>query len=182
MKTKNLPLIVGIALPILFIVIISVIIFVPQMYIQPKYDFIYVDENPPYTDMPESSTYQVVDQYVVEQSASSTSASTSDMIKKKNPYGSTLYLYDVKTNTSRVLTYEQARSYKLNPNPTSPDGYIVKYEYGNDGVMDIFGNGSRDTSGYYVENDSGMKKLTGLVYNNMYYYRAYFRFLGWVKQ
>ena len=39
-KLKNIPLLIGIALPIIFIFAISVIIFTPSLFIKPQYNFL----------------------------------------------------------------------------------------------------------------------------------------------
>jgi hypothetical protein len=144
---KNLPLITGIALPIIFIAAISIVVFASSLSIRPQHDFIY--------------SLSSLDYY--HQDAAST----------------TLYLYDLRTNSSHQIASSDVSTYALDPGPSSPDGYTVQYEYNNDGLFDLFGSGGND-SGYFIEKGGAGKKLTGMAGTGTYY-QGDFKLVGWVK-
>ena len=169
---------VGIALPIIFIILISIIVFVPPLFIKPQNNFLYIIENNYYTyNQGYLNEYKVVNGQL---------ALDPLPIPKNRPdlkltEAPTLYLYNVKTNTSQQISFEEAKRYVLDPGPSSSDGYIVKYEYNNSGIFSIFGGSNGDINGYFIEKGSGKKKLDGMLVNNTYSYQANFKFIGWIK-
>ena len=149
MKIKNLPLVVGISLPIVFIVVISFSVFVPSLFVRPQYSFIYTNNNDPYYGYGQNYRYN----YVVNQGSISTESFPAVINKVEQVYKAdfpVLYQYDIKTNTSHKITFEDAKKYTLDPGPSSPDGYIIKYEYGHDGIFEIFGS-NNNNRGYFIE-------------------------------
>ena len=178
MKTKNLPLIIGITLPIVFIVIISIIIYIPALSIRPSYNFIYTTNDDYAYNQVYRNTYNVVNGHIALQNIDVKPPLTNQVYKGDAP---DLFFYDVKTNTATKITPDQAKAYTLDPGPTSPDGYTINYEYSNEGIFSLFGSNSRD-SGYFIEKNSGRKRLDGLVgQNGTYYYQGYVKILGWIK-
>ena len=181
MKTKHLPLIIGISLPIIFIIIVSIIIFTPSLSIKPQHNFIYTvydnyGYNQKYINIYTISKEQ---QIIVETNPLPELPIPKDVIYKKDL--APLYLYDVKTDTSHQITLEEAQKYIIDPGPSSIDGYTVKYEYNNDGIFEIFGpNGN--SNGYFMEKGNARKELTGLANTDRYsYYPGNFKFIGWIK-
>ncbi len=175
MKTKNLPLIIGIALPILFIIVISVVIFVPSLYVKPAHDFIYTTtDRYVYNQLP-TYAYAVqsgkiaLDPIQRSPSTNQNITYTTDM--------PTLYRYDTKNNTIHTITFEEAKAFMLDAGPSSPDGYIVGYEYNHDGIFELFGSGN-DNRGYYISKGNAKKKLPGItsdIYSNN------LKLIGWIK-
>ena len=88
--TKNIPLLIGITLPIIFILIISVVIFTPSLFIKPQYNFLYSNNDSYYYDYRYSNTYTVENNRL---SLSPLPATSGVTYKDGNP---PLYLYDVK--------------------------------------------------------------------------------------
>jgi hypothetical protein len=176
---KNLPLIIGIALPILFILVISLVIFLPSMSIKPAHNFLYTNENPNNYgyDNRYKNTYEV------------DSVGHIGLISvpvRNNPYnepivykGDTppLYLYDVQADTTRQVSLDEANAMQYVRGPSSPDGYTVTYSRSNDGILEIFGS-SRD-EGYMITKGNGQKRLSGL--QTTQYYYGDLNLVGWVK-
>jgi hypothetical protein len=178
MKSKNLPIIIGIALPLVFITIISLVLFVPSFFIKPKHNFIY--------SIPSNSYYSYSDYkntYVVEKNS---------LVLKKNPlpkddsYGRyltedapILYFYDVRNNSSHQITFEEAQRYILDPGPSSPDGYSIDFDYGSSGIFEIFG-GNNGYRGYYIMRNGAKKKLDAIALDK-YSYSGTFKLIGWIK-
>jgi hypothetical protein len=174
MKTKNLPLIVGIALPIVFIIVLSVVIFAPTLFVTPTHNFVYSTNGNYYGDDYYQNTYKVVSGHIVLDPVPPRYAT--DRQRKDAP---PLYLYDVKTDSSHQITLAEAGQYTVDPGPSSPDGYTIAYEYGHNGIFEIFGS-DNSNNGYFVSKDSKKKKLTGLS-NDRYYGDGAFKLIGWIK-
>ena len=181
MKNKHIPLIIGISLPIVFIIIISAVIFIPSLSIKPQYNFIYTNGNNQYQyNQIYSNTYSVENNHLVLHPQSI------QIEQKNNPNikvidAPTIYLYDVKNNTSHQITFDEAKNYTLDPGPSSPDGYTVKYEYSNNGIFDLFGGSQNNGNGFFIEKDNGKKALTGMTDNNRYSYYGDFKLISWIK-
>jgi type II secretory pathway pseudopilin PulG len=181
---KHLPLIVGLALPVLFIIIISLVVFLPSITIKPQHNFLYTKVDS-YNRYGQSYTTA----YKVEDSKITTVITP--IPNYKELYGTTtsllkeavnlpdLYLYDVKSNTSHKITLDQAQTYTLDPGPSSPDGYTVAYNYSNDGIFDLFGS-SNSNDGYFISKGNGKKKLNSID-SDGYYSSSNFRLIGWIK-
>jgi hypothetical protein len=176
MKNKNLPLIIGIALPVLFIGIVSIILFLPSLFIRPQHNFIYSSNNDYYSyNQAYRNSYAVENGRLIMEPLP-VQAGVVYTYKADAP---DLFLYDVKSDSSHLIEYSEARRWNLDPGPSSPDGYTVKYEYGHDGIFELFGSDGRD-NGYFISKGSGSKKLRGLG-NNGYYDSGNFKLIGWVK-
>jgi len=164
---------IGIGLPIIFITIISAAIFLPTLFIKPEHNFIYtVGDSYIYNQSYEYS-YKIEGDRVVTDPVVSRNI---NVVQKGSPV---LFVYDVKNNTSEQITLEEAQNYVLTPGPSSPDGYIVDYEYGHMGIFELFGNDS-EQRGYFISSGNSKKKLTGLG-TSRYSYNTDFKFIGWVK-
>lgn len=181
MNTKNLPIIIGIALPLVFIAVISIVLFVPSLFVKPGYDFLYTtDERDYYYDYDGAyqNTFRVVDGRITLEPV----AVRSDVVPVKplvyKAAMPTLYRYDVETDTSREVSFVEAQKLSLDPGPSSPDGYTVEYDYGHDGIFEIFGSNGNGNA-YVISKGNGGKRLTGLAGDRYYY--GNFRLLGWVK-
>lgn len=175
MNTKNLPLMVGIALPLLLIGVITLVIFGPSLSIKPAHDFIYTSDDDYYSYTRDYlHTYKVMDGRI-----------TLEAVPPKPGYAPTktappLYLYDVQTDTVHQITFEDARGYVLDPGPSSPDGYSVSYQYGHDGIFELFGSSNED-NGYVISKGDGVKRLSGITGNGRYSYDDGFKLLGWIQ-
>jgi len=175
MKTKNLPLIVGIALPIVLIIIISIVMFVPSFFINPQHNFIYTTGDNTYGAYDTfRSNYRVDGNRIISESQP---IRENQVYKADSP---TIYMYDVKNNSSHQITFDEAKKYSLDPGPSDTDGYMVKYEYGHNGIFEIFGSSGSNYK-YFIEKNSGRKELTGFINYGQYYYQGNFRFIGWIK-
>jgi hypothetical protein len=175
MQTKNLPLIIGIALPIVFILGISVFLFVPSHFVDPQYDFIYTMEDRYYgfNDHGYRNTYKVEDGRIALEPLPTKEGWTylGDM--------PVLYRYDVNADTAHQISFNEALELSLDPGPSSPDGYTVAYQYGHSGIFEVLGS-NNDNSGYFISKGKAKKKLNGLT-NDGYSSRTDSKFIGWIK-
>ena len=170
---KNLPLFIGIALPVVFIIIVSIIIFTPSLFIKPEHNFVYSNEG--------EYSYYGRDRNVYAVENGQITLVPIQLAETKKPVGDlpTLFIYDVKKNSTRQITLEEAKKLALDPGPTSFDGFIVQYKYNNDGFFELFGDNGND-NGYFIVKGRGMKKLRGLD-SGRYWDRSNFKFIGWIK-
>ncbi|HEU5114498.1 MAG TPA: hypothetical protein VFT82_01895 [Candidatus Paceibacterota bacterium] len=172
---KNISLIVAIALPLIFLAAVAIAVLVPAASVHPTYSFIYTSD-PSYYGY--YGAYRST--YIVNNGSIALQSLPTQPNMQYRDEAPPIYLYDVKTDTTHVLTLDQAHAYSVDPGPSSPDGYIVQYEYGNNGIFDLFGARS-DSNGYFIEKGSAKKKLPGLAESNGYSYNGSFKLLGWIK-
>lgn len=207
---SNLPLVVGIALPVVFIMVLAVIASSAPSFIKPEHDFIYStgnasdyisdasnlnsDESNGYGNNYDSQDYQNF--YEVEDGHIKLTKVQSNDTKEKIPNpelsptpinkpnltqvpeSASLYLYDVDSDTSRLLTLEEAQKYNLNPGPYSADGYTVSYLYSNDAVFGLFG--SKNEQGYFISKGKWQKKIN-VTTGDDYWGYGNFQIIGWLK-
>jgi hypothetical protein len=174
MKNKNLPLIIGISLPIVFIIIIAFVIYIPSLFVKPLHNFIYtVDGNSYSYNQDYRFTHKVEDNRVVTEPV----VARGNVVQTKDLPN--LYLYNVKTNSSHQISLSEAQSYLVDPGPSSPDGFTVAYQYGNGNVFDLIGS-SPDNRGYFISKGNSRSRLDGLV-GNTGYGAGNFRLIGWIK-
>lgn len=175
-NSKHLPLIIAIALPLVFILVISIIIFTPSLFIKPQHNFLYTTDNSYYSyDQGFKNTYAVKNSHIVTDPLPIPANSTYQP-QKDSP---AIYLYDVQSDSSHEVTFTAAQNYLLDPGPSSPDGYTVSYQYGHDGIFEIFGSNGNN-SNYVISKGNGKKKLSGIT-NDRYYGQGGFKLIGWVK-
>lgn len=178
MKPNYIPLIIGISLPVIFISIISAVIFVPSFSIKPQHNFVYTITDKYYSDGQEyQNTYTVKDERIVSEPI--TSLASQKDIPEANKISAPIYLYNMETRSSYQITLEQAQAYILDPGPSSPDGYTIMYEYGHDGIFELFGS-SNENRGFFISKDNRKKKLNGIAIGEYYNY-SNFKFIGWIK-
>lgn len=181
MQTKNLPIMIGIALPIVFVVIISIAVLVPSLFVKPQYNFIYTQENQyDYYNHVYKNTYKIEDGHLMLQSSVNVSeaSSTGQDDMDDMPI---LYMYDVILNTSHQINFDEAKNFTLDTGPSSPDGYAINYKTSHEGLFGLFGSNSNN-DGYYITKGNGVKKLDALANTGYSYYNnGSFKLIGWVK-
>jgi hypothetical protein len=179
MNNKNLPIVIGIALPVIFIIAIFFVVSIPKNNASSQYSFIYAYESmdPYYHEY--KNTYEIVNNKIVTKALPE---------PKKDSYYDRpavrdypiLYIYDVKTDSSKEISLSDAQKYNIEPGPSSPDGYTVGYVYGHSGIFDeILLGGNRRNDGYYMTKDSSQKKVN--IAGPYSYYSGNFRIIGWIK-
>src|SRR5581483_12138441 len=112
-KKKNAPLIIGFSIPILMILFVAASIYLPGIFQQPRYNFLYSTDG----DYYDNQTYSVSNgRLVINPQPSS--------YPNSRPYPSPqLYVYNVSPNESRPISLQEAENLNINPNVESPDGY-----------------------------------------------------------
>jgi hypothetical protein len=162
MKKESVPLILGMLLPITLVVGFLIFIYTPRLFINPEYNFLYTEKEYSYNRDDQVDEYSIVDNKLV--------------YKGDEEKDHEIYLYNVKKQTSNQISLEEAQTYYIEAGPSSPDGYLVEYQYNHNGIFEIFG--SSNNRGYYLVNDKSKQRLLGL---NTRYYNDEFELLGWIN-
>jgi hypothetical protein len=172
---KNITLIVGISIPILMILFVAGIIYLPGLFIQPKFNFLYVSGD---------SYYYPKYQYSVQNGK----LVRSEIQRPENqiyipPREVKLYIYDVAKNESKEISFEEAQKLNLDPSPISPDGFEIVYGSHSEGsfFFPFFFWSERDYSTLYLKGHNVSKKLNPQLSGSYYNYYDNFRFIGWIK-
>jgi hypothetical protein len=165
---KNFSLIVGVSIPILMILFVAGSIYLPGLFVKPKFNFLYAT----------GDDYFNSGQYIVQ---------GGKLVKKEIeesgksyvfPGEIKLFIHDVSQNESREVSFEEAQDLDLDPNVKSPDGFEVVYGSRGEGFFPFLFGTRADYSTRYLKGHNVSKKLnvqlSGGYYNN-------FRFLGWIK-
>ncbi|CAN5672808.1 hypothetical protein BH23PAT2_BH23PAT2_03270 [soil metagenome] len=161
---KDLILLFGI--PISIAIFAAIVVYTPRFFANPKYDFIYSICN----------NYACRDSYSVDSTGYvSREYTNSSNLNYYNDSGTIRY-YDAKNDSTRSLTLDEAKRYRLNTSSKSIDGYTLIREQTGSGFL-FWGDYD---SGWYLKNGSKKKEVE--LSNNGSYYSRDIKFLGWVNQ
>lgn len=183
---ENLVLVIGLALPVLLIVLFFVATVIPKMYsTPPQYEVLFSVQDYGYQNKPDYT----IDFKVKNQQLMVNAKKTDD---KNNYYNSKkLMAYDAKTEVMREISIDasqfadgaeillaETKSMTIDTAMVAPDGYLMENQhYGNSGLIGgLFGGGGRN-NGYRLKKGSVGYKINTLQ-NNYYYDQLHF--IGWV--
>src|SRR5437867_8607540 len=96
---KNIPLIVALSIPVLMIVLITISIYLPALFVKPKFDFVYSSGG----DYCYQNRYSVRNGKIM---ANEIPIQPDNYCR--NSREARLFYYDVKNNSAREITLEQA--------------------------------------------------------------------------
>jgi len=162
---NNFPLIFGISIPLLMITFVFLSIYLPQIFVKPQYDFLYLlGDNNCYVQQKNMQIYAVENSELIYNQGCSS----------KEPK---IFFYNIKNNESKEITFEEAKRSDLNEQIQSPDGFEIVYGSKEGGFFPFFFYSGSDYSSRYIKGHNVSKKLNiqPIGYNN-------FIFLGWVKK
>jgi hypothetical protein len=163
---KQLPIIIGIGLPLFLVLWILVFVYiVPSMFVKPKYDFIYITGF-------NLSYVRVVNGAIKVDDC--TLKNCDNEVRNAE-----FYFYDVSEKETIPLTMEQALEYRLDSSEKSPDGYAVRSgrESSRGTYFFPFFWDYYSDRGYYISKEPGLSEQI-YVKGNLYS----FKFLGWILQ
>lgn len=176
----NIPLIVGLAIPIILTIFVAISIRVPQVLAKPQYSFVYATgPYPTYEKVtPESiTTYR----YAVEGGRLTLAQETVSRDPGERYFSRfqqaepEFYRYDVTSKTSEKISFEQASALHLDEKRNAPDGFRVTRGDYSTGLFEIFVGGN--DRGYYLQKDSASHRIELEETSDSYYD---FEFIGWV--
>jgi hypothetical protein len=181
---KNLPLIIGLAIPLLMIAFVAISIYVPSWFANPQYSFIYTvkDNYNMYGDR-----YFVQNGAIAKETIPYPVSTDSRYPTEKYPETkSYLYIFDIKSKTAKEISLDEAKKLSLINDLVSPDGYKLEQGTNDSGVFELFGGYDRYTSKWYLRNGAMNKEIMlqfpASVSDRYYYYNDNFQFLGWIKK
>jgi hypothetical protein len=171
---KNLPLIAGITIPILLILFVAGSIYLPGLFVKPKYNFLYMT-GPSY-----GQPYLVANGKLEQNTATSSVIGPTAFPPNYAPTQNLprLFVYDVRKNQSESISFADAQKLSLDTNPQSSDGFSI-VSGGNDGGSFLFGGAPSDS--YYTKYLTGHNISRKLNLPNQENYYANFTFLGWIN-
>jgi len=167
---KNLPLYIGVALPLVFIIIIAAIVYLPSTFVNPKHNFIYVVED--YETY--KNNFTIKDDKIVLVPAVKLYPEVDYKYYKDHP---NIYLYDFSKNASYEISFEDLKNYSVVKGPSSPDGYSIVRHEGPAGIFEIFGSYDGNDGKFIVSPNGAKKKMVGVegeTYQNI-------NVVGWIK-
>ncbi len=166
---EQLPLIIGISIPIIVTVAVGLSIWIPTLYApKPVYDFIY-SVNDGYTF---DQQYVVQDEHLTKRVVPIPPKDVYPPI-----YTPILYYYNAETDSSKQISFEDAKNYRLNAGVISPDGFEVVMGNQDGGIFPIFFGGMNDYQSRYLRGHGAAYRVN-LALSSQDYYS--FRLLGWV--
>jgi hypothetical protein len=180
MNKEKISVVIGLLLPVIFIIFVAIFISVRTSSVQPQFSFIYAassETSPQKYGVVFENNYVVTNGKITLKPISRSKDILDNYDVRK---AMDLYLYDMKTETNQKITIEEAQKYVVSDDNISPDGYRVSYEYGNGGIFEMFG-GNGSNYGYFVTKvDSGAKKKLNVATGENYWNNE-FNVIGWVK-
>lgn len=164
-KKKNVPLIVALSIPVLMVVLITMSIYLPAMFVKPKTNFVYSVGG----DYCYQNRYSVNNGKIVENEIKKPEGNDSC----RNYREARLFYYEVERNTSREITLEEAAKITVDDSLRSPDGFEVVS--GGSGGDIFFSGGSYYDK--YLKKGAYSRKLNTIASTSYYD----FKFIGWVR-
>jgi hypothetical protein len=167
-KSKNIPLMVALSIPVLMVMLVAVSIYLPVLFVDPpRTDFVYsVGWN-----------YYSQYQYVVREGK----VVENKMERPESSYTSPnspqpkIFYYDVDQEVAREITLQEAQEWTVDEQEVSADGFrVVQGSHGGDILF--FSYDSRCKQ--YLQKGAFSRQLN---LNSGGDYCYSFRFLGWVK-
>lgn len=149
------------------ILFVAISIYIPGLFLQPKYNFLYSIGGDYYP----SQVYSVSNNHVT--------VNPQYAYYPNNVSNPQLYIHNAVTNESTPVTLDNAENLTLDSSAESPDGYTLESGNQNDGFFPFFWY-SRDYSAEYLVGHNTSKKLN-IKNNNTSYYDS-IHFLGWIMQ
>lgn len=184
-KKPNVPLIVGIGVPVLMMLFVAAAIYLPGLFKKPQFDFVYSSGQTSWS----SPILEVKDQKLTYKCAdsqnyysSNDTASTEIAAKCAEEFLPKLYRHSIKENKSIEISYADAQKLILDSSADSPDGY--KVEQGDYSSGDMFsgmfgGSESSDYSSWFLKGHNTKTKLNLIIDTNSPYD---LKFVGWIKE
>ncbi len=114
MDVKKIPLILGLSIPILMILFVAGSIYLPGLFVQPKFNFSYTTGD---------DYYYIVRHYLVQNGRLIKNEVEYPEYYKGNRTEPGLYIHDVAKNESKEISFSEAQKLTLNSNSKSPDGF-----------------------------------------------------------
>lgn len=194
---QNFPLLIGLAIPVLMVLVVVAFIVLPGIFVKPTVHFLYATdlssfgEGGPYRDLsptPGSGTYDR-ETYVVRDGRLTRAVQTLPIEERIQylPSSSNVqfYVHDVQTNRSREVSVEDAQKLTLDDSARSPDGFELTRGSGGGGAIVFpffFLDGDRGESSDWYLRGRGARHHVNLrgITRARDYYRDRLYFIAWI--
>lgn len=183
---KYIDLILIFLLPVTFIFMIALLVYVPAAFVSTNFDFIYStctseDGYVPsdcYSKTPER--YSVINDKLSVNYINKSQGShiNSDSIKKQTI--TRIFLHDTKRNVSKEISLDEAKLLTLSNLATSPDGIIISNNNAKSGIKPFLVSDIEPSSYYYLIKGRSRKRLNLVDNTSSYDHSNNIRFIGWV--
>jgi hypothetical protein len=189
---ENLPVIIAIGLPVLLVLCIALLTWLPSFGPKPGYDFLFIkDTSRSYYEQSScvvySNYYEVKDGYLTKKPYITTVFDKREVsepcygyaqIKQKD--SPDLFVYNTKEDVVFQITFEEASKFKTRGESISPDGFKVSKRMLNRGVFELFGGGNNE--GVFISKKNFyIKTSISEGDNGTYsYYNDDFKFITWI--
>ena len=160
------------------ILFVAVSIYIPGLFLHPKYNFLYTDGD--YYVYNTGGSYFDTQAYLINNGHLVQRPQTTPVYPGGKPNPSPqLYVHNVTTNESTPISFQDAQNLNLNPTVESPDGYTLENGSQSDGFSLFFGY-NKDYNSKYLVGHNVSKKLN--IKNTSSSYSNSTHFLGWIMQ
>lgn len=168
---KNLPLLVGLAIPFLMILFVAASIYLPQLFshAEPKQDFLYVT----------GESYPT--EHFVVRNGKLEKREIKLPENRPPPREPRLFVHDVSKNESREISFDEAQKFILDSRNQSADGFEVVYGTRGSGFFPLLFWSDTDYQSVYLKGPGKARKMNVVLSAPPHYYYN-FRFLGWIVQ
>lgn len=171
---ENITFILGISIPVAMILFISLSVYLPGLFIKPKFNFLYSIDNNSYYDG--GHRYSISNGKIIKNEV--------DLSQRRNAYAPEgepkLFIHNVAGNESIEVSFADALKLNLDSNAKSPDGFEIVSGGSGGGFFPFFYSAGTDYNAKYLKGKSVGKKLYLQTSPQQNYYSFYF--LGWIKQ
>lgn len=183
-KNVNVPLIVGIGVPVLMMLFIAAAIYLPGLFKKPQFDFIYSSASyswaaPELDVQGQKIGFKCAD---AQNYYSSDDSSAKEIaLKCTEEFLPKLYRYSIKDDTVSEISYADAKKLLIDTSSDSSDGYKVEQgNYSGEMFSSMFGgDNNSDYNQWYLKGHNRMVKLN--IPHDIYSSENE-RFVGWVKE
>lgn len=165
-KASTISLIVGLAIPVIMVILIALAVLLPGRNINPTTDFVYaVGSYPTYTTR-EGDTLTQHDLAIIEGRLTHT-LHTYKAANNYPPYSyeresvPRLFIHNTKEDTNKEISIDEALNFLLSTETKSPDGFSVSFGRRSYGVFPFFFDGGSDNNEHaYLSNKTASKEIT----------------------
>ena len=196
---QNTKIFIGLALPVVVLLIVVGSVIFPRMFFTPKYDFVYglggtcanYNCNFPntYGVTRDWYPYRIVDGKIIKDTDIPI-VSVYDPVKQVSTNQKLqisqypdLYIYHVATGSFEKLTDANIAALSISNGGSAPDGTVVEGNSDSHSgglISEVLVGGSRYSYNLYLKNKSYSQKITVRNGDSGYYSSGDFNFLGWV--
>lgn len=183
---NNLPMLVGIGLPVAFVVALFAFVALPGMFgAKPGVDFVFSIKDQGYYQGFVSCEYSVRDGKVTVAPVRQDYADLAEKIpanvevKCDENNSPELYQYSVASKSLREISLEEAQELNLDKGPTSSDGFLVRLRREHYDIFDVVGS-SENRPKLEIVKDGRARETVELPVKDFYYYEDRVDFVGWI--